>query len=184
MNFSCKFLVISFLVLSTSLYSQNEQAKWSVGISLASAKYYTDYQAKIVGGMWAYQTPRLNISKYIFGGLTLDAGVSTTIGDDQKYTTLDGALRYDFGASYKNVVPYLLIGGSFISAKSFTPTANVGVGNTFWFSQNYGLNMQFLYKYSEDKFTSQFSHIYTSVGLVYSFGNRSMNPRIWESNNH
>ena len=181
MKYKYIFLIASFLFFSTSIMSQNEEAKWSAGISLASAKYSTDLQARKVGGMWAYQSPRFNISRYLFHGLTLDAGFATAIGDNQKYTTFDGTLRYDFGSSYKNVVPYVLIGGSFIKAELLTPTVNVGVGNTFWFSSNYGLNMQFMYKYSEDKFESQFSHIYTSVGLVYSFGNRYTSPRIWNS---
>lgn len=69
-----------------------------------------------------------------------------------KYTTFDAVLRYDFGTFMDNVVPYVVIGGSFISAVETTPTLNLGAGNTFWIKENYGVNVQVLYKYSEDRF--------------------------------
>jgi len=174
-------LFIVVLFLSQSLLSQNNENRWVFGVSLASAKY-TPTQAKVVGGEFVYQTPRFNISRYMFSNITFDAGFSTAIGDNQKYTTFDGMMRYDFGTSNNNVVPYLLIGGSFINANAFTPTVNMGAGNTFWFSPKYGLNLQVMYKFSQDKFESQKSHLFTSVGLVYSFGNRSLSPRIWNQN--
>ncbi|MEE9406787.1 MAG: hypothetical protein V3V28_01805 [Polaribacter sp.] len=175
-------LLIVLLFLSYSLLSQNKDNKWTFGASLASAKYMTTFQAQKVGGGFVYQTPRLNLSKYLFYNITFDAAISTAIGDTQKYTTFDGAIRYDFGTSNNNVVPYLMLGGSFIKAKALTPTLNFGAGNTFWFSEKYGLNLQLMYKYSQEKFQSQFSHFYTSIGLVYSFGTRSMSPRLWNDN--
>ena len=148
-------------------------------MSLASAKF-TDFQGSLIGGSFVYQSPRINISKYIFKNLTLDAGFSTAIFDSQKYTTFDGILRYDFGTSFNNTVPYVLIGGSIVSAARPTPTLNIGVGNTFWVYPSYGINFQLIYKYSENRFESQYSHLYPSVGLVYSFKPRNMNLRLWD----
>jgi len=177
-----KFLIIFLLVSFTfQVRAQNEKQKWTVGISLASAHYMTEFQGNTLGGKYIYQTPRFNISKYMFSNITFDAAISSAIIDSQTYTTFDGIARYDFGTSKNNVVPYILLGGSFIKAKVLTPTVNFGAGNTFWFSQNYGFNLQVMYKYSEVKFESQFSHFYTSVGLVYSFSSRSLNPRLWEN---
>jgi hypothetical protein len=176
-----KILIIVFLfIFSFHINGQSEKQKWSAGISLASAHYLTDFQANILGGGFVYQTPRFNISKYMFSNITFDAGISAALFDNQTYTSFDGIARYDFGTSKNNVVPYILLGGSFITAKALTPTVNIGAGNTFWLSQNYGLNFQVMYKYSEPKFESQFSHFYASVGLVYSFRGRSLNPRIWQ----
>jgi hypothetical protein len=171
--------LIFLFFLSFSLVSQNSENKWTVGFSLASAKY-TDFQGKILGSSFINQSPRINISRYLFKNLTLDAGFSTSIFDEQKYTTLDGILRYDFGTSYDNVVPYLLIGGSIVSGVKMTPVLNFGAGNTFWIKPNYGINLQVIYKYSEDKFESQYSHIYTSIGIIYSLNSRNMNPRLWD----
>lgn len=175
-NFICTVL---FLLCAISLVAQNKESKWTAGISLASAKY-TVTQSKVVGGEFVFQTPRFNISRYFAKGFKLDAGFATALGDSQKYTTFDGTLRYDFNRSDENTVPYIMLGGSFISAKAFTPTLNFGVGNTFWFSQKYGINIQAMYRLSQDKFSSQTSHLYTSVGVVYSFISRSLVPRLWQ----
>lgn len=173
-----KFFLVIFLMSSFFLNSQNNESKWTVTLSLASAKF-TDNQGKVLGGSFINQTPRISISKYLFKNLTADAGFSTAIFDSQKYTTFDGILRYDFGTSFDNVVPYVLIGGSFISAAKLTPTINLGAGNTFWIKPNYGINLQLIYKYSEDRFESQYSHFYPTVGIVYSLSSRNMNPRLW-----
>ena len=114
----------------------------------------------------------------MLSNITLDAGISVALFDSQTYTSFDGTLRYDFGASKNTVVPYILLGGSFIKAKVLTATVNIGAGNTFWLSQNYGFNLQVMYKYSEVKFESQFSHFCTSIGLVYLFSSRNLTPRI------
>ena len=172
-------LLVFVSFLSLSLFSQNKGSQWVVGVSAASAKY-TDFQGKVLGGDFVNQSPRINVSKYLSKNITLDLGFSTAIFDTQKYTTLDAVLRYDFGTSYDNVVPYLLIGGSVVSAIKSTPTLNFGAGNTFWFKPNYGINFQFIYKYSEAKFESQYSHFYPSVGIVYSLSPRNMNPRLWD----
>lgn len=172
------FILLAIIAFSFQSNAQNEDQKWVVGASIAGAKYSFE-AGKIVGGQLAYQSPRFNISRYIFKGFTLDAAFATAIGDNQKYTTFDGALRYDFGTSENNVVPYVLVGGSILSAIETSSTLNFGAGTTFWFSSKYGLNMQLLYKLSPTNYESQRSHIYPSIGLVYSFGNRSLNPRIW-----
>lgn len=177
------YISIVFLFVTTiSLFSQNKDNKWAFGLDLASVKY-SDADGLLLGGSFINQSPRFSLSKYMFSNITFVGAFSTAIGDTQKYTTFDGLARYDFGTSKNNVVPYIFIGGSFIKAASLTPTANFGVGNTFWFSSKYGLNLQLMYKFSEDKFQSQKSHIMTSIGLVYSFGNRSRNPRLWETGN-
>ncbi|QOD59647.1 hypothetical protein H9I45_09780 [Polaribacter haliotis] len=179
MRINFNFVLLFFLTFSIGTIAQNKQNKWTAGVSIAGAKYSLD-AGRVVGGQLANQSPRLNISRYIFKGLVLDAGFATAVGDKQKYTTFDGTLRYDFGTSIDNVVPYVLLGGSFISATKLTPTLNFGGGATFWFTQQYGMNLQVMYKFSESKFESQKSHVYPSIGFVYSFGFRSLNPRLWE----
>ena len=175
-----KFLIILLLIaFAVQVSAQNEEQKWTAGISIAGAKYSLD-DCLVVGGQLAYQSPRLNIARYVFKGLILDVGFATSVGDKQKYTTFDGLLRYDFGASKKSMVPYVLVGGSFINAIRYTPTVNLGTGTTFWFNSKIGLNLQVIYKFSETKFQSQRSHIYASLGLVYRFGNRFLNQRLWE----
>lgn len=172
-------LLVLLFISSVIIKAQNSENKWTVSLGLASAMYF-DEDGKKIGGSFVNQSPRINISKYLFKNLTADAGLSTAIFDTQKYTTLDALLRYDFGTSFDNSVPYVLIGGSIVTAAQSTPTLNFGVGNTFWIMPNYGLNFQLMYKFSESRFGSQYSHFYPSVGLVYSLNSRNMNPRLWD----
>ena len=170
-----KVIIIFLLAFTIHVKSQNKQQKWTAGISLAGAKYTYN------GPPVVEVSPRLNISRYIFKGLSLDMGFAKdVIGDTQTYTTFDGSFRFDFGQSNYNVVPYILIGASSLKGKVITGTMNFGVGNTFWFSSKYGLNFQLIYKYSKDIIQSQRSHLYPSLGLVYSFSARNLNPRVWQ----
>ena len=180
MKIKFNYLNILFLFLTMSLYSQSADSKWTFGLDLASVKY-SDADGATIGGTFISQTPRFSLAKYMFSGVTFVGSFSTSVGDDQKYTTFDGVARYDFKTSQNNVVPYIFLGGSFIKAASLTPTVDFGAGNTFWFSDKYGLNIQLMYKFSQDKFKSQKSHIMPTIGLVYSFKGRSLNPRLWES---
>jgi hypothetical protein len=178
-----KIKVLIFCVIfsaSTKLMNaQNSENKWVFGVSLGSA-VYSDEEDRKKGGVFVSQVPRINISRYMFKNITFDAALGFAAIDTEDYTTFDGIIRYDFGTSYNNVVPYVLLGGSFISASQLTPTLNFGAGNTFWIFPNYGLNFQIMYKFSEAQFSSQFSHLYTSIGLVYSFKSRNLNPRLWD----
>lgn len=173
-----KLAIVVFLI-SIKAFSQDPTNKWVASVSLAFAGYSKVDGAK-VGGQLVYQSPRFGLARYITKGIIFEAAFATAIGDTQKYTTFDGFARYDFNNSYDKIVPYVMIGGSFISAKSFTPTLNFGIGNTIWISPRIGLHGQIIYKFSENRFVSQKSHIYASGGLVYSFKPRANGARLWE----
>ena len=181
MKIKCNYLSLLLLFLTISTFGQNETSKWTFGLDLASVKYSeTDGKEYFIGGMFISQSPRFSLARHMFSGVTFVGSVSTSIGDNQDYTTLDGVARYDFKTSQNTTVPYVLIGGSFVKAFRLTPTFNFGVGSTFWFSDKYGLNIQAMYKYSQERFTSQKSHIMPTIGLVYSFRGHSANPRLWD----
>jgi hypothetical protein len=181
MKIKCNYLSFLFLFLTISMFGQNASSKWTFGVDLASVKYSeTDGNNPNIRGMFISQSPRLSLAKHMFSGVTFVGSVSTSIGDNQDYTTFDGVARYDFKTSQNTAVPYVLIGGSFVKALRLTPTLNFGVGSTFWFSDKYGLNIQAMYKYSEERFESQKSHIFPTIGLVYSFKGHSANPRLWD----
>jgi len=158
--------------------AQNPQEKWTFGLH-AGAVLYSEADAQIVNGAYIDVLPRVTLSRYMFKNITFQAAIGFSTLDAQKYTSFDGIARYDFGQSYENVVPYVLLGGSFINAATTTPTLNFGAGSTFWVHPNIGINAQVMYKFSESRFESQRSHIYPTLGLVYSFKARNMNPRLW-----
>jgi len=171
-------ILLLFTFVSNSI-AQHEKSEWVIGTSLAFAKF-TDFQGTILGESIVQQSPRINVTKYLFNAFSADIGFSTAAFDTQSYSTFDGVLRYDFGTSLSNRVPYLLLGGSYVVAEETTPTLNIGAGTTFWVKPNYGINIQFMYKFSEDRFESQYSHFYPSIGFVYSFKSRNLNPRLWD----
>ncbi|WP_157662461.1 hypothetical protein [Polaribacter sp. SA4-10] len=161
------------------LHSQSANNKWTFALDLASIPYLIK-DGRTIASSLLNQSPRFSIAKYMSYNITFVGSFSTVIGGNMKYTTFDGLVRYDFGTSQNSLVPYVFIGGSLINASSLTPTTNFGIGNTYWFSGKYGFNSQIMYKDSQVKFTSQKSHFMISVGFVYSFGFRSMQPRMWE----
>lgn len=177
-NFLFTILVFIFTI---SFRAQSKDSKWTAGVSYALAKY-TPEQSKLLGYQFVHQFPRLDISRHLLGGFSLNAAVAAgQIIDPQlnKYLTLDATIRYDFNRSDDNAVPYLLLGVSSINALITSPTINFGAGNTLWFSQQYGVNFQAMLRYSSDKTYLQKSHKYFSVGIVYSFVPRSLVSRIW-----
>jgi hypothetical protein len=178
-KFNYFIIVFLFLIVLPPLHSQNANNKWAFTLDLASVPYLIT-GGGIIGSSLLNQSPRFSIAKYMSYNITFVGSFSTAIGVNRKYTTFDGLVRYDFGTSQNSFVPYVFIGGSLIKASILTPTTNFGIGNTYWFSDKYGFNSQVMYKDSQVKFASQKSHFMISVGFVYSFGLRSMQPRVWE----
>ena len=179
-----------FLFIGFQMVAQNKENRWVVGASVGMAKF-NYVNAKIVGDQFLFQIPKLNVSRYFFNGLSLDAGlsfntidkISGLFNNSIDYLSIDLGAKYDFGKSNENLVPYIFGGTSFISANSeMTPTLNFGGGGTFWLNSRYGVNLQLLYKSVMTNTVSMRSHTYFSVGVVYSLKLRTLVPRLWSHN--
>lgn len=180
------FLAVIFLFTFKGL-SQNQENNWAITIGTGSV-LYSEENGAAMGGRLIPQFPRLSVATYIFKNITLAGSISTDFNDNQEYTTYDGEVRYDFGTSENIINPYVLIGGSFIQSKNLLPTLNFGIGGTLWISDHFGLQGVLMHKYNEERFQSQRSHTYGSVGVTYRFslsgGNSNSSSgrkRIWES---
>ncbi|WKD85577.1 hypothetical protein KCTC32516_00918 [Polaribacter huanghezhanensis] len=182
------FLVVLFIGFQT--VAQNKENRWVVGASVGVAKFASE-DVKAVGDQFIFQVPSLNVSRYFFNGLTLDAGLSFSVIDripgfysnSVSYVSIDGAVKYDFGTLNDNLVPYVILGGSLLKTTyKMTTTTNIGAGGTFWLNPNYGINTQLQYKYSPETDESMRSHTYFSVGVVYSLQPRILVPRLWSNN--
>jgi hypothetical protein len=182
-------IFLIFLFVGFQLVAQNQENRWVVGASFGVAKFSSE-DVKVVGDQFILQVPQLNVSRYFFNGFTLDAGFSFSVIDEisglyknsVSYLSIDGAVKYDFGASNDNLVPYLLAGASLLKTTyKMTPTFNVGAGGTFWLNSTYGVNTQLIYKLSPETFESMGSHAYFSVGVVYSLSPRTLIPRLWNN---
>ena len=179
-----------FFFVGLQLVAQNKENRWVVGAGIGVAKFASE-DAKFIGDQFIFQMPKLNVSRYFYNGLILDAAVSfntvneigTLYKNNVSYLSLDGAVKYDFGTSNDNLVPYMMVGGSLLKTTyKMTPTFNFGGGATFWLNSKYGLNTQLLYKSSSETFESMRSHTYFSVGIIYSLRPRIMAPRLWSHN--
>lgn len=163
--------IVFFLTISTTFYAQNDERKWMIGFGSASV-LYSQEDGPAVEGRYIAQFPRLIGGLYAFKNITLVGSISVEFNDNQGYKTLDGFIRYDFGTSMNKVSPYVLLGGSTIKSyrsKYFLPTLNFGAGSTFWFSDKFGLNGELMYKFNEERFSSQKSHIFAGLAIVYRF---------------
>ena len=179
-------LILVFLFTLNS-FSQNEVNNWAVTLGSGSVLYSVE-NGPDMGGRLISQFPRISVAAYVFKNITLAGSISTDFNDNQKYTTYDGEVRYDFGTSENTINPYILIGGSLIKSKHVLPTLNFGIGGTLWISDHFGLQGVIMHKYNEERFQSQRSHTYGAVGVTYRFslsgGNgrsTSGRKRIWES---
>lgn len=185
---SIKFFLL-FIGASIQAFCQNADNKWTVSSAVAAAKFSTT-DALVVGERYTFQIPQLNVSRYLYKGVTLDLGMSLGVikklpgffSNSLQYSSFDLGARYDFRKSNDNLVPYVYAGTSFIRANDeVTPTVNIGGGAIFWVLSRFGLQPQLLYKAASKTNENMRSHVYFSMGLVYSLKPRTMVHRLWNN---
>ena len=172
-----KFLIL-FLLISFATNAQNNVNKWVVGVSGSLVRFSNINRVK---DWHNFQAPKINIVRYLFSGLSADAGITLNaldihpfVTNNFGYNSFDGNLRYDFNLSDNHLVPYLTVGASIVGPPSTIQNSkssgvlNIGVGGTFWVSSHWGLNSQISYKHSPEKVLSMTAHKQLTVGVVYS----------------
>lgn len=190
-----RILLLALIVcLSSSAMGQTKDQKWVVGLSGSFVNFGDDGVNNAIQERFNFQVPKLNVTRYLWKGFSIDAGVTLSVLDELdgfyrnsfNYFSVDYGLKYDFNLSEENLVPYFYIGGSIIGGPSTitgavaTPTLNLGFGGTYWITHHWGLNVQGLYKYSQPDYESMRSHSQVSVGLVYSLSPRVLVYRLWD----
>ena len=185
-----KILFTAILLCSFILAkSQNYDNKWVIGTSGS----LVIFDNNSLGESYNSQLPKINISRYLFSGFSLDGSLTLSgLGDVDglysnrfSYNSIDGYIRYDFNLSDNNLVPYIALGASFIGAPSTkenanaTSTLNIAFGGTFWVTHHWGLNAQYTLKFSPELYTSMVNHIQLTAGLVYSFRQIILVRRLW-----
>ena len=177
-KFIVKKYIALFLFISLAANAQNNENKWVVGVSGSLVRFSNINRVK---DWHNFQAPKINIARYLFSGLSVDAGITLNAIDIHpfvtnafSYNSFDGNLRYDFNLSNNNLVPYLTVGASIVGPPSTIQNSktsgvlNIGVGGTFWVSSHWGLNSQISYKHSPEKVLSMTAHKQLTVGVVYS----------------
>ena len=152
-------IIINFTSITFHISpSQNKENKWVLGVSSS----LVIFQNNSLGESYNSQLPKINLSRYLFPGFSIDGSVTLSalseveglINNQFNYNSLDGYIRYDFNLSDNNLVPYLAVGASLIGAPSTienasaTSTLNIAFGGTFWITHHWGLIGQYTYKAS------------------------------------
>jgi hypothetical protein len=168
---SLNFYLIVFLV-TMNIQSQNN---FEVGIS-GSVVRFSEENAAFIGDRHLFQIPMINVAYKLNKKFSLNAEVAfNTINDigimanSVKYTSYGGAIRYYFNNSSR-LNTYALIGATLVQSElKNTPTLNLGIGNSYWISDRFGINAQVIYKFSDSSFESMRSHFQFTFGILYNF---------------
>ena len=170
-----KILFIAiFTCLTTSVFSQNLNDSWQIGVGFGITKF-SESDAAFIGDQYLFQVPTVSLTMPIGDRFSLDGAVSFNTIDDvsfiknsAKYFSVDASFRYNLNAVLDKFAPYVFIGGSVVdSERKMTPTLNVGGGGIYWVSDNIGINPQLYYKHSFEGYESMRSHIQGTLGVVF-----------------
>lgn len=169
-----KILFVTSLFYSITLFSQNLNDSWQIGIGTGVTKF-SENDAKFMGDQHLFQLPVLSLTAPITQRLSISGAMSLTslndigfIKNSVNYFSMDASLRYNFDAVLNKFSPYVFAGASVVDSElKSTPTLNIGAGGIYWFTNTIGLNPQVYYKYSAASFESMRSHIQATLSLVF-----------------
>ncbi|CAM1365513.1 Outer membrane protein beta-barrel domain-containing protein [Tenacibaculum sediminilitoris] len=167
-------LIAIFTCLSVSVFSQNFNDSWQIGVGFGITKF-NESDAAYIGDQYLFQVPTLSLTMPIGQSFSLDGAMSFNTIDDvgfisnsAKYFSMDASFRYNFNAVLEKFAPYVFVGGSLVdSERKMTPTLNFGGGGIYWVSDKVGINPQLYYKHSFEGYESMRSHIQGTLGVVF-----------------
>lgn len=125
---------------------------------------------------------RLSVGKYIDDGFSIEGALSVNNIDNnngftvpsKSFIAFDGSLKYDLNNLIGETSffdPYVLVGGGYtwVDEKG-AGTLNAGAGANYWFTENFGLNLQVVGKHVFNDFFLSDNHWQFSAGVVLKFG--------------
>ena len=188
-----RLLVVGLLVLGfNNVQAQDEDNPWAIAFGLNAVDVYPtgDSDAPFPTGSLFSEFFNVNdhwnaaptigyvsVSRYIGNNLVLGARGSINridklgdvrIDDNLSYYGVDGLVRYNI-LKRTRIEPYVEVGGGYTWVDDIGfGTINGGVGATWWFTDNFGFNLQFTYKHGfEDYAIQHWQHL---IGLNIRFG--------------
>lgn len=175
--------ILLFALYALSVNSQEVMGKWAIGFS-ASSVLFNEADAPKIGQRYNVQFPRINASRDLFMGLSLDVAVTFNIlkniegliSNAFDYVSFDAAVRYDFGLNEAVLVPYVGVGASYIEGASTVPNAESAIsynalgGATLWVTKGFGFVGQATYKVVSSDAIAMVSHLQGSLGIVFNLG--------------
>ncbi|WGH74528.1 hypothetical protein P8625_10520 [Tenacibaculum tangerinum] len=173
MKYNILFIAL-FTCLTTSIFSQNLNDSWQIGVGFGITKF-NQSDASYIGDQYLFQVPTLSLTMPIGERFSLDGAMSFNtiedvgfISNSVNYFSMDASFRYNFDAVLNKLAPYVFVGGSLVdSERKMTPTLNIGGGGIYWVSNTVGINPQLYYKHSFEGYESMRSHIQGTLGIVF-----------------
>jgi len=193
------FLIFLLLLVTYKNYAQDKNNIWVIGIGANAVDFYpTNGSEHITGNKTGLGSqffnvndhwnqngiPKINITRYLWKRFSVDVSFSMNkikkIGDKKisaiSYHTIDGGIQYSIIKDIHKFNPYISVGGGYTWIdKKGAGTINGGLGTTYWFSDQFGLNGAAIYKYSPNKYPNVLQHLYYSASAVFRFGSKKIN---------
>ncbi len=180
------FVVAGF----SNVNAQDSDNPWVIGFGINAVDFYSsggsddgDFGSQFANAKDHYNIlpslSRITVARHINGGFSFELGGSlnkiSKIGNtsvaDLTYLGLDGAIMYHINnGSGKWFDPFLSVGGGYTWIDSNgAATVNGGIGTNLWVTDNFGFNIQTVYKHAfdDDYVLTHFQH---SAGIVIKFG--------------
>ncbi len=190
-----KTLIILLIILSAiqNSYSQNDENKWVIGIGSNATDFFPSNEIGDVTGNYnglgnelfnvndhwnQFGLPKINITRHIWKRLSVDLAYSrnkiSKIGDfrvdDLPYNSIDLSLQYSILKDNSKYYPYVLIGAGYtVIDEKGSATFNSGIGVTYWFADQFGVNGDAMFKYATLDYPI-IQHFQYSISIVHRFG--------------
>ena len=189
-----RLLLASLCILSFStMQAQDDNNPWAIGIGINAVDFYPTGEDAPLGGYFDefFNTgdhwnilpglSRLAVARNIGAGFYFEGAGSVNqiskFGDEGRdelmYYGLDGTFNYSFrdDANAGWLDPVIGVGGGYtwLDEEGFA-TLDGTAGLNFWFSDNFALSVQTIYKHSfDDNMSSHFQHV---AGIKLAFGGK------------
>jgi outer membrane protein OmpA-like peptidoglycan-associated protein len=186
-------LALLLVVGFSNANAQDKNNPWALGIGVNAVDFYPTNPGIPGHGSWFNEffnakdhyniipaVTKLSVGRYLADGFSFEAAATlnkvSNIGshsaNDLTYFAVDGAVKYDLNNVFGETAwfdPYLAVGGGYTWLDNLgTGTFNGGLGMNFWFSDNFGFNVETKYKHTfESAIVQHFQH---SAGFVVKFG--------------
>ncbi len=192
-----KYIIALLCLCSFVSFAQNQEYKWSVGLGVNAIDFFptgeSSFKTGNTGGRFneifnindhwnKAGIPKLSVSRHLWRRFSVEASfLSNTIKhigdfevDDLSYRALDATIHYSILKKNTTWHPYIASGAGYtwVDDKG-AGTFNFGFGMDYWFSRNWGLNLNGLWKYSPPEYENVLEHFAYSFSILYRFDGRS-----------
>ncbi|MBL4746740.1 MAG: hypothetical protein JKY08_10275 [Flavobacteriaceae bacterium] len=184
------------LLICPKIFAQDKNNIWVIGLGTTAVDFYPTNESEVITGNpeglgnqffnvndhWnKFGIPKINISRYLWKRFSADISFSmhkiNKIGNTKiraiSYQSLDGGLQFSILKDNYKFYPYISVGGGYTWLdKKRAGTFNGGLGITYWFSDQFGINAMGLYKTSPEKHPQVLQHLNYAASIVFRFGSK------------